>query len=477
VSTHRGSEANRVSEGKLYIAGEFVDAADGRTAPVLEKATGEQMGRYADAGPADVDRAVAAAVRAQQDWAAALPDERAWVLRRAGDLIQERADEFVDVIMRETGSVRAKAAGEVGAARGKFHASAALPGRGAGDLLPSFKPGKLALSQRIPLGVVAVITPWNFPVVLALRPLGPALALGNAVVLKPAELTPIAGGQLLAEVLADAGLPAGVFNLVTGDGPTAGQPLAEHPDVAMIHFTGSNEIGRLMARIAADGFKRTSLELGGDNAFVVLDDADVAKAAACGAWAAYEFQGQTCISASRHIVHRSVLDDYREAVAATARRLRVGDPYREDVDLGPLISEAQRDRVHKGIIEASVAMGARVVEGARHDGLFYRPTVLDGVTPAMPAFTEEIFGPVLPITAVDSEDEALALVNSQQGLVSAVHTGDLDRGLAFAERVRCGLVHVNDAMGRPTGEDDFEEFTQRRFIGIQRTPLTYPYQG
>jgi benzaldehyde dehydrogenase (NAD) len=466
---------NRVSDGKLYIAGEFVDAADGRTAPVLEKATGHEMGRYADAGPADVDRAMAAAVRAQQDWAATLPDERAWVLRRAAALLDDRADEFVDVIMRETGAVRAKAAGEVAAARSKFHASAALTGQATGELLPSFKPGKLALSQRVPLGVVAVITPWNFPVVLALRPLGPALALGNAVVMKPAELTPIAGGQLLAEVLADAGLPAGVFNLVTGDGPTVGQPLAEHPDVAMIHFTGSNEIGRLMARIAADGFKRTSLELGGDNAFVVLEDADVEAAAACGAWAAFEFQGQTCITASRHIVHRAVADRYREEVAGKARRLRVGDPYREEVELGPLISEAQRDRVHKEIVEASVAMGARVVEGARYDGLFYRPTVLDEVTPRMPAFTEEIFGPVIPITVVDSEAEALDLTNAAQGLVSAVHTADVERGLAFAERVRCGLVHVNDAMGRPTGEDDLIEFTQRRFIGVQRTPLTYPY--
>ena len=465
---------NRPSDGKLFIAGEFVDAADGRTASVLEKATGEEIGRYADAGPADVDRAVSAAVRAQESWAAALPDERAWVLRRAADLLRGRSEEFIEIIMRETGSVRAKAAGEVAAAQRKFHESAALPGRAAGEILPPFKPGKQALSQRVPLGVVAVITPWNFPVVLGLRPLGPALALGNTVVMKPAELTPIAGGQLLAEVLADAGLPAGVFNLVTGDGPTAGQPLAEHPDVAMIHFTGSNEIGRLMARIAAEGFKRTSLELGGSNAFVVLEDADIEAASACGAWAAYEFQGQTCISASRHIVHRAVAAQYRDAVVARARRLRVGDPYRADVELGPLISEVQRDRVHKEIVEASVAMGAQVVEGGRYDGLFYRPTVLDAVTPQMPAFIEEIFGPVVPITVVDSEEEALALTNSVQALVNAVYTGDVDRGFAFAQRVKCGLVQVNDAMGRPTGEDDLEEFTQRRFIGVQRAPLDYP---
>jgi benzaldehyde dehydrogenase (NAD) len=466
----------RVSDGKLYLAGEFVDAVDGRTAPVFEKATGERMGSYAVGTAADVDRAVRDAVKAQRGWAAALPDERARVLRAAGDIVQRRAEELIDVIMRETGSVRSKAAGEVAAARRKFHESAALPGRTAGEILPSFKPGKLGLLQRLPLGVVGVITPWNFPVVLGLRPLGPALALGNAVVMKPAELTPIAGGQLLAEVLAEAGLPPGVFNLVTGEGPGAGQPLAEHPDIAMIHFTGSNEIGRLMARIAAEGFKRTSLELGGDNAFVVLDDADADAASACGAWASYEFQGQTCISASRHIVHRAVADRYRDAVVARARRIRVGDPYREAVDLGPMISEEQRDRLHKGLVEASVAMGARIVEGGTYDGLFYRPTVMVDVTPDMPIFTEEVFGPVVPITVVDSEEEALALTNSCQALVNAVYTGDVDRGLAFAERITSAkLVQVNDAMGRPTGEEDLDEFTVRRFVGVQRGPLTYPY--
>jgi benzaldehyde dehydrogenase (NAD) len=198
-------------------------------------------------------------------------------------------------------------------------------------------------------------------------------------------------------------------------------------------------------------------------------------ASACGAWAAYEFQGQTCISASRHIVHRTVADRYRDAVVERARRIRVGDPYREDVDLGPLISEEQRDGLHKGIVETSVAMGARIVEGGTYDGLFYRPTVMVDVTPDMPAFTEEVFGPVIPVTVVDSEEEALALTNSRQALVNAVYTADLDRGLAFAERVECGLVQVNDAMGRPTGEDDLDEFTQRWFIGLQRAPVSYPF--
>lgn len=465
----------RRSVGTQYIDGAYVPAANGATAPVLEKATGAELGRYALGSAADVDLAVAAAVRAQPDWAAQLPDERAWVLRRAADLMLDRAEELIDCLMRETGAVRAKAEGEVGAARRKLHESAGLANRMTGEVLPGFKPGKLILKQRIPLGVVGVITPWNFPVVLAMRPLAPALALGNAVVLKPAELTPIAGGQLLMEIFEDAGVPPGVLNLVTGDGPDAGQPLAGHPDVALIHFTGSTEIGQLVAQLAARDFRRSSLELGGSNAFVVLDDADVDAASACGAWTAYEYQGQTCITASRHIVLQSVAEAYVDALVARARGITVGDPARDKVDLGPMISETQRDRVHHEIVGSSVRMGARIRTGGTYEGLYYQPTVLSDVTPEMPAFTEEIFGPVAPVTVVSSEEEALELTNRCRALVNSVHTGDPMRGLAFAERVNSGMVHVNDAGGRPTDEDDLDEFTTRRWVGVQRSRLTYPY--
>jgi benzaldehyde dehydrogenase (NAD) len=396
-------------------------------------------------------------------------------LRRAADLMHERAEELIDCLIRETGAVRAKADGEVAAARRKLHESAGLANRMAGDILPGFKPGKLILKQRIPLGVVGVITPWNFPVVLAMRPIAPALALGNTVVLKPAELTPIAGGQLLMEIFEDAGVPPGVLNLVTGDGPDAGQPLAEHPSVALIHFTGSREIGQLMAQIAARDFRRTSLELGGDNAFVVLGDADIDAASACGAWTAYEYQGQTCITASRHIVMRSVASEYVDALTARARGITVGDPARDRVDLGPMISEEQRSRLHHRIVEPSVRMGAVIRTGGTYEGLYYQPTVLSDVTPEMPAFTEEVFGPVAPVTVVDTEEEALELTNRHHALVNAVYTADPMRGLAFAERVNSGMVHINDAGGRPTDEDDLAAFTTRRWVGMQRTPLTYPY--
>ncbi len=463
----------RRADGKLFIDGSFEDAAAG-SAPIHDKATGEEIGRHAVGEKADVDRAVAAAVRAQPGWAALPGEARGEVLRRASLLLDERAEEIVETIMRETGAVRAKAEGEVGAARRKFNESAGLAARRTGDVLPEAKPGKLTMLQRIPLGVIAAITPWNFPLVLAMRPLAPGIALGNTVVLKPSNLAPIAGGQILVEILDEAGLPPGVVNLVTGTGVGAGEPLARHPDVAMIHFTGSTEVGLRMGEIAARDRKRASLELGGDNAFVVLDDADVQAAAACGAWSAYEYQGQTCITSSRHIVMRAVADEYLESLTARARGIRIGDPASPETDLGPMISEAQRERVD-GLVQESVRMGARVVVGGPADGLFYQPTVLDDVTPEMPVFTQEIFGPVAPVTVVDTEEEALELVNRHHALVNSVYTGDLMRGLAFAERVRSGMVHVNDAGGRPTGELDLDEFTQRRWIGIQRTPLRFPY--
>lgn len=464
----------RRSDGRLYIAGAFVDPQGGGVAPVHEKATGREIGSYAIGTASDVDRAVAAAASAQPDWAERTYQERGAVLRRVADLFGEQAAEWEDQIIRETGAVRAKARGEVAVVRGKLLESAALAGMPNGQLVPTVRHGKLGLIHHDPVGVVAVITPWNFPLILAFRAIAPALALGNTVVLKPASLTPMCGGQWIADLFHEAGAPAGVINVVTGSGAGVGEPLAAHPQVALIHFTGSTDVGRTMARIAADGLKRTELELGGDNALVILDDADVESASACGAWAAFEFQGQTCITAGRHIVMRPVHDRYLESVVRRARGIVVGDPASDVVTLGPLISEEQLAKVDR-IVQASIQMGARLVEGGTHDGLFYRPTVLDEVTPAMPAFTEEIFGPILPVTIVDSEDEALRLVNSQRNLVSAVYTGDLMRGYEFARRVKAGLVHVNDAMGRPTGEDDLRQFTEPQWIGLQREPLEYPY--
>ena len=480
-------------DGKLFIDGSFQDPASGDTQPIYEKATGRELGRLAVGTAQDLDRAVASARRVQPEWAARSYEDRAAVLRRVAALLAERADQWADVIVRETGSIRGKAQYEVHGSQNELHEAAALASRATAEILPSGAAGKLNIVQRVPLGVVAVITPWNFPLILGMRAVAPALALGNTVVLKPASHTPISGGLMLAELFLDAGLPPAVLQVVTGSGPDIGVPLAGHPGVDMIHFTGSSEVGHQIGEAAGRSLKKINLELGGNAAFVVLDDADVDLASMVGAWSSFHYSGQTCITANRHVVMRAVADRYQRALAERARGMTVGDPAGDQVSIGPVISEAQRDRAHR-LVEESVARGAKVIEGGEYDGLFYRPTVLGDVRPGMPAYDEEIFGPVAPITVVDTEQEALELTNATPyGLTNAVFTADLARGLDFAEKVRSGMVHVNDTTcldeahvpfggvgasgsgGRSGGEANLEEFTQRKWISLQRTPVHYPY--
>jgi benzaldehyde dehydrogenase (NAD) len=400
--------------------------------------------------------------------------ERSELLRAFAAQLASRHDELIDLIIRETGGTTEKAEEELGQSINQLLNSATQVTENAGAILPPYKEGKISLSRAVPLGVIGLIVPWNYPMSLAMRALAPGLAYGNAVVLKPAELTPIAGGQILAEAAQAAGFPAGIFAVVPGDGPTTGRTLSEHPDLDLIHFTGSFEVGHQIANFAAKSFRAVATELGGDNAFVVLDDADLDQAASAAVWSSLWYQGQTCISAGRHIVMRSVADAFTDAVVARVERMTVGNPLTDRVDLGPIISETQLERFHGGLVRPSIDAGAKVATGGTHDGLFYRPTVLTGVTPEMPVFTEEIFGPVMPITVVDTEAEALELVNRHRTLMNSVFTADAMRGMAFAEKVKGNEVHVNDAYARHGGEGQLDGFTNRQWIGIQTTPTSYP---
>ncbi|WP_223694302.1 aldehyde dehydrogenase family protein [Leifsonia poae] len=461
-------------EAHVFIDGRFERPEAGDGIPVLDKAAGTPLGTYGNASAAQVDRAVRVAKAAQPDWAAVDANRRSEIVRAFGRELERRHDELITLIIRETGGTAEKAEEELGQAVTQLNNSATQLTENAGSILPPYKRGKISLSRAVPLGVIGLIVPWNYPMSLAMRALAPGLAYGNAVVLKPAELTPIAGGQILAEAAQAAGLPDGVFNVVPGDGATTGRTLSEHPDLDLVHFTGSFEVGHQIANFAARSFKPVATELGGDNAFVVLDDADIDQAASCAVWSALWYQGQTCITAGRHIVHAAVADAFTEAVVERVRALRVGNPLTDDVDLGPIITETQLRRFDHGLVRPSIAVGARVAVGGTHDGLFYRPTVLTGVTPEMPVFTEEIFGPVMPITVVDTEAEALALVNRHRTLMNSVFTGDPMRGLAFAEQVTSNEVHVNDGYARHGGEGQLAGFTHRQWIGIQTTPTSYP---
>jgi benzaldehyde dehydrogenase (NAD) len=479
-------------EGTIFVAGEFRAPKTGATLRVLEKATGNALADVGEAGVADVDDAVAAAVAAQEAWAATGYDERAGVLRRAAAALTARGDEIADLIVRETGAIPGKAQYEVGGAANELYEAAGLTSRAVGEILPSHSTTRVSIAERVPVGVVGAITPWNFPLILGMRVAAPALALGNAVVLKPSPETPLTGGMVIAEILAEAGLPAGVLNVVTGD-QEVGERMVAHPGTSMIHFTGSSAVGSRIAEVAGKLLKRVSLELGGNNALVVLEDADLDQAAMIGAWSAWHYQGQTCITAGRHLVARELYEPYVQALAAKAEAIAVGDPAQDGIGLGPMINERQRDRAHRFLTD-SVEQGATVVAGGTYDGLFYRPTVVTYVTTTMPLWEQEIFAPIAPVMPVDSADEAIALVNATSyGLVNAVLTGDPDRGLRVAGKLRSGMVHVNDSTcldeahvpfgglgasglgGRAGGESNLEEFTERRWVSLQRAKSEYPY--
>lgn len=392
-------------EGRRAGAG---GTGTGGTVDVVEPATGKTLATVHLADAADVDRAAAEAVRAQPGWAATPPADRAAVLRRAAALLEEHRAEVARWLIREGGAVRAKAEFEIADAREELLQAAALPTRPHGQVLPS-EPGRSSVARRVPLGLVGVISPWNVPLLLALRSVAPALALGNAVLLKPDARTAVSGGLLVARLFEEAGLPEGVLGVSAGDA-VAGRALAGHPAVAMVSFTGSTAVGREVGAAAGRTLKRVSLELGGNNALIVLDDADLESAARAGAFSSFFHQGQICMAAGRHIVHEAVADAYTRLLTERAERLAVGDPWTDRVDLGPMIDAVQLGRTHR-IVTDSVAAGAVLRCGGVPDGPFYPATVVTGVTREMRVFGEEVFGPVAPVTVVRDEEEAVAVAN------------------------------------------------------------------
>jgi benzaldehyde dehydrogenase (NAD) len=428
-------------EGQLHSGG--WRAAHGGTVDVLEKATGERLATVGLADATDVAEAAERAAQAQPGWAATSFEERAAILRRAADLLEERAPFVIDWLVRETGEIRARSTHETRISVGEIREAAALAGQPFGELLPTTERGRLSFAQRVPIGVVGAITPWNAPVILGIRVIAPALALGNAVVIKPDAQTPVTGGLLLASIFEEAGLPDGVLHALPG-AAEAGEAMVVDPRIGLISFTGSTAVGRRVGELGGKHLKKVSLELGGNNALIVLDDADLERASSSGAWGSFLHQGQLCFSTGRHLVAEGVAGDYLDAITARAEKLKVGDPFREDVALGPIINQRQLDRFD-GIVRDTVSAGAVLRTGGTYEERFYRPTVLEGVTPAMPAFVDEIFGPVAAVTTFASVDEAVRLANqTEYGLAASIYTSSLGRGMEIARSMRAGMVHIND---------------------------------
>ncbi|MGI5460417.1 benzaldehyde dehydrogenase [Streptomyces sp. CA-249302] len=458
---------------------------------VTEPATGDTLATVTLASAEDVGTAAETARAAQTEWARVPHFVRAGVLRKAGDLFAAHADELREWIVRESGSIAGKADFELHVAAQECYEAAALASRPAGQILPSEAP-RLSYTRRVPVGVVGVISPFNAPLILSIRSVAPALALGNAVVLKPDPRTAVCGGLSLAAIFAEAGLPEGLLHVLPG-GPDVGQALVADPRVPVISFTGSTAAGRAVGEAGGRHLKRVHLELGGNSAMVVLEDADIEAVISTAAWGSFFHQGQICMTTGRHLVHESLYEQYVEALAAKADSLAVGDPHREQVHLGPIIDDAQLAKVH-GLVEASTSRGAKLAAGGSHERLFYRPTVLAGVDDQSPAYAQEVFGPVAPVRSFATADEAAALASAgEYGLSLGIVTRDTARGLDLAERIPTGIVHINDqtvndeavapfggiaASGtgaRFGGEANLEAFTDVRWTTVRGDVAPYPF--
>jgi len=467
------------------------ESASGGVYSVIEPGNGTVMASVGLANAEDVAKACTAAETAQTAWAAMGAREKSEVFYKAAELFAKHFDEIADRVARESGAILPKGQHEVREAIEILRQSAHLASAPRGEILQSLK-GGTSLAKRVPRGVVGTISPFNFPLILALRAIAPALACGNSVVTKPDPQTTFSGGFIIARIFEEAGLPAGVLHVLPGNAD-AGEALCTNEHVQMIQFTGSTNVGRRVAELAGRYLKRVSLELGGNNALIVLEDADIDAAVNNAAFGAYFHQGQICMASSRMFVHESVAAEFTEKLADKARHLPVGDPATGKVALGPLINEKQLERV-KSLVQSSVDSGAKIEVGGKNEGLFHEATVVSGVKPGMAGFDEETFGPVANIITFGSDEEAVALANKHNGsLASGVISRSVGRAMAVANQLKSGLVHVNDQtvnddannpFGAPGvagagasvgGPADIEEYTRWQWMTIKDKPIEYPF--
>ena len=471
----------------MYIAGQWVESESGARMDATSPATGETLGSVPEGTREDAERAIAAANAAWRGWAARSAFERAEAMERIATVVAERRDELARTLTLDQGKpLKAEAYDEVDELERYWLMAAADARRSEGSMPPSVDADKRVLVYRVPKGVVGVITPWNWPYTMPAEVIAPALAAGNAVVWVPAPTTSVSG-VMLAECIAAAELPAGVFNVVTGMGAVVGDEVAGNVGTHAIGFVGSITTGYKVAERAAG--KALLLEMGGNGPVVVLEDADLDKAVEATLVASFLCAGQSCTAGERFLVHEAVHDDYLDKLAAAmATDVRLGDPLADETTMGPLNNEPVAEKMDRHIGDAVERGATLVAGGSRAEGyptaLYYEPTVLDRVTHEMEVATEETFGPIVPISTITSEEEALALIDaSPYGLLASVFTEDLRRGLRFAETARTGWVNVNESsnyweshlpfggragsrsgIGRVGGRHPFETFTETKTV-------------
>ncbi len=478
---------------QVFYGGSWREVSNSRSFEVRNPASEEICARVADASLADVKSAISSASKANDAWRDLSHTRRAGFLLKAADLMEERQQDFVDALVEEGGAWIGKAMFETAYSAEALRAAAAMVFHMNGEVLPS-EHGKVSMAVRQPLGVVSVISPWNFPLLLTVRGFAVAMAIGNTIVLKPSEETPLSGGLLLAEVFEAVGLPAGVFNVVTCSREQVkelGDEMVANPAVRGISFTGSTAVGRQIAAQAGSLLKKVCVELGGKDALIVLDDADIGRAVNAATFGSFMHQGQICMSVERIIVLEAVADEFTRRLVANVESLGMGDPRSMGDVIGPLINEKQLHNVHDQVTDAA-ENGAEILTGGNYEGLFYAPTVIAGVRPDMKIFRDETFGPVAAIITVADVDEAIAMANdSEYGLSAGIITADESKGMEVARRLETGMAHINDSsvndeanapfggvknsgMGRQNGKFSVDAFSELRWITLDRGGRQYP---
>lgn len=477
---------------KQFIAGEWFDGSEGHEVENLNPYDESVINVFKGASTDEVDRAFTVAKEASKSWSKSYPLERQQVMLKAADILKQRKEEIIEWITKEVGGTYLKGEIEYNQTYNMLIEAASFPMWMHGYTIPSLTPGKQTLVYRKALGVIAMISPWNFPLYLSMRTVAPALALGNSVVMKPASQSPVTGGTFIAKLFEEAGLPAGVLNVVVGKSSVIGDHFTANPVSRLISFTGSTPVGKGIGKIGGEGLKKLALELGGNNPFIILEDADIDRAVDSTIFGRFMHQGQICMSTNRILVHESIYDQFKEKFVERAKALPYGDPADKKTVVGPLIDNKAAKRV-VDLVQRTVDAGAKLEIGGKAEGNVVLPTVLSGVTKDMPIFQEEVFGPAVGLIKFKDDAEAIELANATEfGLSGALHTKDLQRGIRIAKQIETGMIHINDqsvndepntpfggekdsGVGRFGGQWILEELTTLQWISYQDEYRDYPF--
>ena len=478
---------------KQYIAGVWRDGTSGKVLSDKNPFSGAPIADFTLATLADLDEAYSSAAAAQKVWAQINPFERRAILEKAVSYIEKVEADITAIIIEELGGTRLKAFFEIGLVKNIIKEASTYPLRMTGEIFPSVMDGKENRLYRVPVGVVGVISPFNFPFFLSMRSVATALGAGNGVVLKPHDDTVITGGTLVAKIFEEAGIPKGLLNVIIADVRDIGDAFVEHRVPRIISFTGSEKVGRHIGMVAGRCLKKAVLELGGNSALIVMADADLNNALNAAVFSRFTHQGQICMCANRILVQRSVYPQFLDRYVKRVAALKVGDPNDPQTDLGPLMNKAQTETLSKQI-QKGIAEGARPVLQGKVEGNLVSPTIFADVKPNMSIAQDEMFGPAVCVMPFDTPEEALRITNdSAYGLSGAIHTKDVEYGAELAKQIDSGMIHVNagtiddeplvafggekaSGFGRLNGRWALEEFTTLKWISVQHKPMHYPFE-